>query len=72
MPKSRYKQDPFFHDDQEPNKNTFIIAIRKPRTIGIFCYHCAITVLGTTIKEWKEAGATDEEINNWLPMELRH
>lgn len=68
MPKSRFKPDPFFHGEKSPNRNTFVISTtRKPFRVGIFCYHCAITFIGNLIKNWKNAGATDEQIASWVP-----
>jgi len=68
MPKSRYKPDVFFHGEQPPNNNTFVITTaKKPFKVVILCYHCAITLIGNIVKDWKNAGATDEEISGWLP-----
>ena len=68
MPKSRSKPDPFYHGDRQANRNTFIItSVSRPIKVNIFCYHCAITFIGSLIKDWKKAGATDEQIKAWLP-----
>lgn len=67
FPKTRHKKDSFYHDDEElENDNTFIIVIKKTKAVGIFCYHCFLSFIGQCIRDLKKAGATKEEINDWL------
>jgi len=52
--------------DDQPSNQTFVVLIKKTKKVGIFCYHCFLDYLGRCTSDLKKAGATKEEISDWL------
>lgn len=66
FPKTRLKDSPY--PDSRPTRQSFMVVSRtkKPK-VALFCYHCFLSFLGKCIMDWRKAGATDEEINSYIP-----
>jgi hypothetical protein len=63
-PKTRLKDSPY--PDSKQTLQTFVVLIKKTNTAGIFCYHCFLAYIGKCIQDLRDAGATQQEIEQWI------